>query len=95
MDQSFLIEKVVKEVANSALIGGILAVLFVVLFTRSVRLALAIGMSIPPAIVISLMVLHFLGYTLNAMTLIGMALAIGMIVDNSVVVQAERSRPVG
>jgi len=86
MDQSFLIEKVVKEVANSALIGGILAVLFVVLFTRSVRLALAIGMSIPPAIVISLMVLHFLGYTLNAMTLIGMALAIGMIVDNSVVV---------
>ncbi len=86
MDQSFLIEKVVKEVANSAFIGGLLAVLFVVLFTRSVRLALAISLSIPPAIVISLMALHFFGYTLNAMTLVGMALAIGMIVDNSVVV---------
>jgi len=86
MDQSFLIEKVVKEVANSALIGGILAVIFVILFTRSVRLALAISMSIPPAIVISLMAMHLFGYSLNAMTLVGMALAIGMIVDNSVVV---------
>jgi len=86
MDQSFLIEKVVREVANSAAIGALLAVFFVVFFTRSIRLALAISMSIPPAIVITLMAMHFLGYTLNSMTLVGMALAIGMIIDNSVVV---------
>ncbi len=86
MDQSFLIEKVIREVGNSAVIGGILAVFFIILFLRSFRLAISIGMIIPPAIVISVMVLHFLGYTLNAMTMAGFALAIGMILDNSVVV---------
>ncbi len=86
MDQGFLIEKVIKEVVNTAILGGILAMCIIVLFTRSLRLSTVILFSIPISLSISFVMIDFLGYSFNAMTLAGIALAMGMIVDNSVIV---------
>jgi HAE1 family hydrophobic/amphiphilic exporter-1 len=86
MDQGFLIEKVIKEAINSAIIGGILAIIVVILFTKSIRLSLIIALSIPLSLSIALVIMDFAGYGLNAMTLAGIALAVGMLVDNAVVV---------
>lgn len=86
MDQGFLIEKVVKEVINTAIFGGILAVIVILLFTRSFRLSAVISISIPISLALTFVSIDLLGYKLNAMTLAGIALAMGMIIDNSVVV---------
>ncbi|MEO0195712.1 MAG: efflux RND transporter permease subunit [candidate division WOR-3 bacterium] len=86
MDQGFLIEKVVKEVINTAIFGGILAVIIILLFTRSFRLSAVISLSIPISLGLTFISIDLFGYKLNAMTLAGIALAIGMIIDNSVVV---------
>jgi HAE1 family hydrophobic/amphiphilic exporter-1 len=86
MDQGFIIEKVIKEATNSAVIGGILAIIVVILFTKSIRLSLVIALSVPLSLSIALVIMDFAGYGLNAMTLAGIALAVGMLVDNAVVV---------
>ncbi len=86
MDQGFLIEKVIKETINSVILGGMLAILVVILFTKSARLSLVIALSVPLSISVTIILMDFLGYGLNAITLAGIALAVGMILDNSVVV---------
>lgn len=86
MDQGFIIEKVVREAINSAIIGGILAIIVVILFTGSVRLSFVIALSVPLSLSLALIIMDFFGYGLNAMTLAGIALAVGILLDNSVVV---------
>ncbi|MFC2169157.1 efflux RND transporter permease subunit [Acidobacteriota bacterium] len=86
MDQSDMIRKVISRTGNNALIGGILAILFIFLFLRNWRPTLTIALAIPLSIITTFIAFRVAGYTLNLLTLGGLALGIGMLVDNSVVV---------
>ncbi|HIE68962.1 MAG TPA: efflux RND transporter permease subunit, partial [Planctomycetes bacterium] len=95
MDQSVLVRDSINGITWSAGIGGILVVLIVLLFLRSVRSSLIVLAAIPMAILGSLTALYFTGSTLNAMTLGGLALAIGILIDQAIVVVENVTRHVG
>jgi HAE1 family hydrophobic/amphiphilic exporter-1 len=86
MDQSEMIQGVTKETGATAILGGLLAVALIFLFLWNWRPTLIIGVSIPLSIITTFIALYFAGYTLNLLTLGGLALGIGMLVDNSIVV---------
>ncbi|MDR1286570.1 MAG: efflux RND transporter permease subunit [Treponema sp.] len=80
------IENSLNEVVSTAVSGGILAVLILFVFLRSLKPTLIIGISIPVSIVVTLLFMYFCGLTLNLMTMAGLVLGIGMLVDNSIVI---------
>ncbi len=86
MDQSEMIQMVVRRTGNNALVGGILAIFFIFLFLRNWRPTLTIGLAIPLSVITTFIAFYAAGYTLNLLTLGGLALGIGMLVDNAVVV---------
>lgn len=86
MDQSDMILQVIRRTGNNALVGGLLAILFIFLFLRNWRPTVTIGLAIPLSIITTFIALYAAGYTLNLLTLGGLALGIGMLVDNAVVV---------
>ncbi len=81
-----IIKNSISQVASTAIQGAILAVLILFIFLRSIKPTLIIGISIPVSILITLMLMYFLNLTLNVMTLAGLALGVGMLVDNSIVI---------
>lgn len=85
-DDSETIELSLKSVLNSAIMGGILAVIILFLFLHNVRTTTIIGLSIPFSLLLALSAMKLLGMTLNIMTLAGLTIAIGMIVDASIVI---------
>ncbi len=85
-DQSRFIARAVSEVRNAALIGGVLAVLVLLLFLRDVRSTLIIATSIPLSVVATFIAMYRMDISLNIMSLGGLTLGIGMLVDNSIVV---------
>lgn len=85
-DRSIFIENSIKEVRNTAIIGGGLAILILFLFLRNLKPTLIIGISIPMSILITFAPLNLWGVSLNIMSLGGLALGIGMLVDSSIVV---------
>jgi HAE1 family hydrophobic/amphiphilic exporter-1 len=85
-DQSRFITKSASETINSGIIGAILAALMIFLFLIDLRPTVIISLAIPFSVIISFTVLYFLGYSLNMMTLAGIALGVGMLVDAAVVV---------
>ena len=85
-DTTKIIRASLQQVSSSAITGGILAVLILLLFLRSFKTTLIIGLTIPISFIITLMLMYFAGLTLNIMTLSGLALGIGMLVDNSIVI---------
>lgn len=86
VDQGRYIERSIQNVATSILYGGGLAVLVLLVFLRSVRSTLVIAVSIPISVIATFALIYLGGFTLNLMTLGGLALGIGMMVDNSIVV---------
>jgi len=86
INQGNLIERSIQNVANSVLYGGGLAVLVLLFFLRSVRSTVVISVVIPVSIVATFALVYFAGFTLNLMTLGGLALGVGMMVDSSIVV---------
>lgn len=86
IDQGNFIERSIANVTRSVLYGGGLAILVLLVFLRSVRSTLVIGLSIPISVVATFSLIYFGGFTLNLMTLGGLALGVGMMVDSSVVV---------
>ena len=86
MDQSHLIKTSTSSVMQSGIIGGLLAVLIIYLFLRNWRPTAAIAVAIPLSLIATFIPIYAVGYTLNLMTLGGLALGIGMLVDNAVVV---------
>jgi len=86
MDQSLGVKKSIGSLQVAALLGAGLAGLVVLCFLRSLRLTLIVVISIPLAVLAALFGLYFTGDTINAMTLGGLALAIGILVDQSIVV---------
>ena len=81
-----IIENSINQVTSSALQGALLAVLILFIFLRSVKPTLIIGITIPVSLLFTLMLMYFWGLTLNVMTLAGLALGVGMLVDNSIVI---------
>ncbi len=85
-DRAAFIRRSIARVEQSALIGGCIAVLVLLLFLRSLRPTVIIGLAIPLAVVATFILLYQADISLNWMSLGGLALGIGMLVDNSVVV---------
>jgi HAE1 family hydrophobic/amphiphilic exporter-1 len=86
IDTSDYIQRSIKNVGLSAIYGGVLAVLVLLFFLRNVRSTVIIATAIPVSIIATFALLYFGGFTLNIMTLGGLALGIGMLVDNAIVV---------
>lgn len=86
MDQGVYIDLIVNSVLQNMVYGGILAVLILLLFLKSFRPTLVIACSIPVSIVTAIVLMYFSGVTLNVISLSGLALGVGMLVDNSIVV---------
>lgn len=85
-DQSKFIEQSIRAVALNMLLGSILAAGVLYMFLRNFRSTLIIGFSIPISIVTTFLFMYFSGQTLNVLTLGGLALGIGMMVDNAIVI---------
>ena len=86
LDQADMINKVASRTGTNAWMGGILAILLIFLFLRNWRPTLVIALAIPLSIITTFIALYAAGYTLNLMTLSGLALGVGMLVDNAIVV---------
>lgn len=85
-DQARFIEASIREVKNSAWQGGLIALIVIFLFLADIRSTLIIGLAIPISVVATFVPMFMGGVTLNIMSLGGLALGIGMLVDNSIVV---------
>jgi HAE1 family hydrophobic/amphiphilic exporter-1 len=85
-DQSRFIEASIREVLSNAFLGGIVAVLVLLLFLKDLRTTLIIGISIPISVVATFFLMYRTGTTLNIMSLGGLALGVGMLVDSAIVV---------
>ena len=85
-DQSTFIKQSIDEVLSTAIWGGVLAVAVLFAFLRSLKTTLIIGLSIPISIVTTFFLMYSSAISLNIMSLSGLALGIGMLVDNSIVV---------
>ena len=94
-DQSFFIRASIKNVLSSALVGGVLAIIIVVLFLGSLRRTLIIGLAIPVASVFTFFLMWMFGFTFNIFSLGGVALGVGMLVDNAIVMLENISRHQG
>ncbi|MBN1866774.1 efflux RND transporter permease subunit [Candidatus Sumerlaeota bacterium] len=86
IDTSLYIERSIRNVTRSATMGGGLAIVVLLAFLRNVLSTFIIAVSIPVSIVATFVMIYFGGFTLNIMTLGGLALGVGMLVDNSIVV---------
>lgn len=85
-DRSVFIERSIAEVRNNAVLGGLLAVLVLYLFLKSVRATAIVAVAIPASLLVAFAPLDLLGVSLNIMSLGGLALGVGMLVDCSIVV---------
>jgi HAE1 family hydrophobic/amphiphilic exporter-1 len=85
-DQSKFISAAISEVKSAALIGGLLAILVLYAFLRDSRATLITGIAIPVSVLGTFVLMYAFDVTLNIMSLGGIALAVGMLVDNAVVV---------
>ncbi len=86
MEQGTMIEDSVRNVASNAVSGAFLAVLVLLLFLGSVKSSLVIGISMPISVITTFIGMYFSGMSLNVVSLGGLALGVGMLVDNAVVV---------
>ena len=85
-DQSLYIRQAIKTLEHEGLLGGGLACLMVLLFLGSLRSTLIVAMAIPLSVTAAFIGLYFTGHSVNIMTLGGLALAVGRLVDDAIVV---------
>ena len=85
-NQGNYITIIVKSILSSMVIGAALAIIVLALFLRDVKPTLVVGFSIPLSVLFAVVLMYFTGMDLNVMTLAGLSLGIGMLVDNSIVV---------
>lgn len=86
LDQGEYIEFATGSVVNNLMYGAILAIIVLIIFLRSARATFIVGISIPISLMFAIVLIYFSGITLNIVSLGGLALGIGMLVDNSIVV---------
>ena len=85
-NQARFIEQSITEVRNAALIGGLLAIFVLWLFLRDLRSTWIIATAIPVSVIVTFILMYRMGISLNVMSLGGLTLGIGMLVDNAIVV---------
>ncbi len=85
-DQAEFIELTINSVTNNLLLGAALAIFVLIVFLRDIRTTIVIAVSIPFSIIATFVLMYFGDLTLNVMTLGGLTLGVGMLVDNSIVV---------
>ena len=81
-----IVENSLNQVTSTAMWGAFLAIFTLFIFLRSLKPTLIIGISIPVSVIITMMLMYFMGLTLNLMTMAGLVLGIGMLIDNSIVI---------
>jgi len=81
-----IIENSLNQVTSTAFMGAFLAIFTLFLFLRSAKPTLIIGISIPVSVIVTMLLMYFTGLTLNLMTMAGLVLGIGMLIDNSIVI---------
>lgn len=86
MDQGIYIDLVMDSIINNIVFGALLAVIILILFLKDLRPTAVVACSIPISLVTAIVCMYFSGVTLNVISLSGLALGIGMLVDNSIVV---------
>ncbi|WP_085994073.1 efflux RND transporter permease subunit [Oceanobacillus senegalensis] len=86
IDTSEFIEMSIDSVVQNIIIGGAISIFILLLFLKSIRATIVIGLSIPIALISTFALMYFAGETLNVLTLGGLALGIGMMVDSSIVI---------
>jgi HAE1 family hydrophobic/amphiphilic exporter-1 len=84
--QAGFIVSSIDELKETAIIGGVLAILVITFFLRNIRSTLVVALSIPISIISTFAIMYFGGFTLNTISLSGLALASGLIVDDAIVV---------
>lgn len=85
MDQGMYIDMVVDSVLKNIIYGGILAIVVLILFLKDIKPTFIIAVSIPISIIFAIAMMYFTGVTINIISLAGLALGVGMLVDNSIV----------
>ena len=86
MDQGIYIDFVMDSILSNILVGGLLAIVILILFLKDLRPTFVIAISIPISLISAIVCMYFSGVTLNIISLSGLALGVGMLVDNSIVV---------
>ena len=92
IDQSKFIRENTHEVEISIVFGGAMAILVILLFMLDIRSTLISSVALPTSVVSTFFVMYLLGFTLNMMTLLGLSLAIGLLIDDAVVVRENISK---
>ena len=86
MDHGDYIDIIINSVLQNLLMGAVLAIIILYLFLRDIKPTLIVALSIPISVIFALVLMYFSGVTLNMISLSGLAIGVGMLVDNSVVV---------
>src|SRR5262249_35060920 len=99
MDQARFVKENAHEVEVAIVFGGAMAILIILIFMLDLRSTLISAVALPTSVVATFFIMYVLGYTLNMMTLLGLSLAIGLLIDDAVVVREnifkhlERGKP--
>lgn len=86
MDQGDYIDMIIKSVLSNLIYGAILAIIVLAVFLKDVKPTIVVAFSIPLSVLFTMVLMYFSGMTMNIISLSGLALGIGMLVDNSIVV---------
>jgi len=86
MDQGEIVNIVISSISMNLIIGGILAILILIIFLKDLKPSITIALAIPISLVSAFVAMYFSGVTLNIISMSGLALGVGMLVDNSIVV---------
>ncbi|MCP4157902.1 MAG: efflux RND transporter permease subunit [bacterium] len=85
-DQGKAISESIENLEATGMWGGLFAFLVLLYFLRQLRVTILLAMAIPLSLVVTVITLYFMGWTLNTITMMGMMLSIGLVVDNSIVI---------
>jgi multidrug efflux pump len=85
-DQSVFVRRSIQEAIETLIIAGVLVVVIIFVFLRNLRATVIPGLAIPTSIVSTFVVLYFLGFSINNLTLLALTLAIGIVVDDAIIV---------
>lgn len=85
-DNSVFIERAISDVEENLLVGALLASLVILLFLQNIGTALISALAIPTSIISTFAFMHFMGFTLNTLTMLGLALAVGIVIDDAIII---------
>jgi len=86
MDQGEIVNMVISSISMNLIIGAVLAILILIIFLKDLKPSITIALAIPISLVFAFVAMYFSGVTLNIISMSGLALGVGMLVDNSIVV---------